>query len=159
VRIQARAAVSGLLGAVTNAFSGAFTSPASTGPSLDAGGGSWLGDTSGLRLDGMRAGGGEVLPFKRYLVGERGPELLQMGASGGSVVPNGALGGGVMVNVINNGTPQQVMEQHESIDSRGQRRIDLVLSDMVASEMRRSGSSMNSAVRSTFGAQPVLARR
>lgn len=38
-----------------------------------------------------RAVGGPVLPNKTYLVGERGPELLKMGSSGGTVISNSAL--------------------------------------------------------------------
>lgn len=40
-----------------------------------------------------RAGGGPVLPGQPYTVGERGPETLVMGSSGGTIIPNG--GGGV----------------------------------------------------------------
>src|SRR3546814_9453729 len=39
-------------------------------------------------LDGARAAGGSVMPNGNYLVGERGPEILQMGGRGGSIVPN-----------------------------------------------------------------------
>lgn len=44
-------------------------------------------------IRGRRAAGGPVRPFSTYLVGEQGPELLRMGAQGGSVVPNSAMGG------------------------------------------------------------------
>lgn len=44
--------------------------------------------------DGRRAMGGPVSAGGSYLVGENGPEILQMGGSGGNVVPNHALGGG-----------------------------------------------------------------
>lgn len=47
-----------------------------------------------------RAAGGPVSAGGAYLVGERGPELLQMGSMGGHIVPNHALGGGsVVVNI------------------------------------------------------------
>src|SRR3546814_882716 len=45
-------------------------------------------------LDGARAVGGSVMPNGNYLVGERGPEILQMGGRGGSIVPNNQIGGG-----------------------------------------------------------------
>lgn len=48
---------------------------------------------TGEAIRGRRAGGGPVDPWGTYLVGERGPELLRMGARGGTVVPNGAAGG------------------------------------------------------------------
>lgn len=43
-----------------------------------------------------RAKGGSVQPFNDYLVGEEGPEILRMGATGGTVIPNDKLptGGG-----------------------------------------------------------------
>ena len=40
-----------------------------------------------------RALGGPVRPLRSYVVGERGPEILTMGATGGFVTPNHALGG------------------------------------------------------------------
>tara|TARA_B100000315_G_scaffold28469_1_gene24251 strand:- start:326 stop:2095 length:1770 start_codon:yes stop_codon:yes gene_type:complete len=45
--------------------------------------------------------GGPVSAGKQYLVGERGPELLQMGNRGGNVVPNNQLSGStnVMINI------------------------------------------------------------
>ncbi len=51
-------------------------------------------------LDGERADGGPVRARGRYLVGERGPEILEMGSQSGNVVPNHELGG----TVINIGT-------------------------------------------------------
>jgi len=49
-------------------------------------------------LFGRRASGGPVAAGRSYLVGERGPEVVTMGASG-SVTPNSALGGTVVVNI------------------------------------------------------------
>jgi hypothetical protein len=46
---------------------------------------------------GYRAAGGPVMPHRSYIVGEQGPELLQMGAQAGTIVPNHRLptaGGG-----------------------------------------------------------------
>ena len=49
---------------------------------------------------GGKASGGPVMPGTTYLVGERGPELLTMGAQGGNITPNSALGsGGVNVTI------------------------------------------------------------
>lgn len=53
---------------------------------------------AGLGSYGRRASGGPVAAGGTYLVGEEGPELLQMGASGGNVVPNHALGGSATFN-------------------------------------------------------------
>jgi len=53
-----------------------------------------------IKLPG-RANGGPVMPGGTYLVGEKGPELLQMGSQGGNVVPNGQFGGGQVTYNIN----------------------------------------------------------
>jgi len=58
--------------------------------------GSSAGDSaidSALRKQNGKASGGPVQPGESYLVGENGPEILQMGNRGGSIVPNHALGG------------------------------------------------------------------
>ena len=58
--------------------------------------------------------GGPVSAGGAYVVGERGPELLQMGSKGGNIVPNSQLGGGgdsvtnmVTVNVDASGSAVQ----------------------------------------------------
>jgi phage-related minor tail protein len=48
----------------------------------------WVNGTPPGRADGGRVDAGEL-----YKVGERGPELLQMGSQGGTIIPNHALGG------------------------------------------------------------------
>jgi hypothetical protein len=54
-----------------------------------------------MGLNGTKANGGGVSAFGSYLVGERGPEILNMGSRGGSITPNhqlaGAGGGGVTI--------------------------------------------------------------
>lgn len=53
-----------------------------------------IGYANAAGISGGRAGGGPVAAGKAYLVGEKGPEVLRMGNSAGTVVPNHALGGG-----------------------------------------------------------------
>ena len=59
-------------------------------------------------LFGKRASGGPVSAGGAYLVGERGPEILQMGSKGGNIIPNNKLGAGttnmVTVNVDASGS-------------------------------------------------------
>jgi len=53
-----------------------------------------VGGVGGAAADpwaGFRAEGGPVEPFKTYVVGEKGPELLRMGGRSGYVVPNSEL--------------------------------------------------------------------
>ena len=49
---------------------------------------------------GKRASGGPVSAGGAYLVGERGPEILQMGSKGGNIIPNNAIAGGGVTNVV-----------------------------------------------------------
>ncbi len=62
---------------------------------------------------GKRASGGPVSAGGAFLVGERGPEILQMGSRGGNIIPNNAIGGGgttnnmITVNVDASGTSVQ----------------------------------------------------
>ena len=53
-----------------------------------------------------KAGGGSVAAGGAFLVGEKGPELLQMGSKGGNIIPNHALGGttNVVINVDASGS-------------------------------------------------------
>jgi hypothetical protein len=76
-----------------------------------------------------RAAGGPVLPGESYTVGEHGIEVLQMGARGGRIIPNHALGGGSQI-VVNIHGP--VMGEQDFINRiydgiiDGQRRGELV---------------------------------
>lgn len=110
----------------------------------------------GFSLDGARAMGGPVTSGKSYLVGENGPEIFTPGSSGG-ITPNGAIGGGVSVNIINNSGASASAK--ESVDSRGNRRIDVIVGDLVAKEISRIGSNANQAIRTTFQTSPALAGR
>ena len=51
-------------------------------------------------LFGKRANGGRVSAGGAFLVGERGPEILQMGSRGGNIIPNDKIGGGGTTNVV-----------------------------------------------------------
>ena len=58
-------------------------------------------------LFGKKARGGPVSAGGAYLVGEKGPEILQMGSKSGNVIPNNKIGGvvnNVTVNVDTSGT-------------------------------------------------------
>lgn len=52
----------------------------------------------GSLFGGGKAVGGPVSPGTTYLVGERGPELLHMGSSGGTITPNHKLGASTVFN-------------------------------------------------------------
>ena len=64
-------------------------------------------------LFGKRARGGPVSAGGAFVVGEKGPEILQMGSKRGNIIPNNAIGGGggttnmVTVNVDASGSSVQ----------------------------------------------------
>lgn len=94
------------------------------------------------------------------LMGEAGPEAimpLRRGPDGSLGVQSQGGGSNVSVNVINNSSAQATTS--ETTDSRGNRQIEVVIGDMAASEVSRSGSSSQKAMKSTFGVQPTLIRR
>lgn len=105
------------------------------------------------------AGGTSFAPGGMALVGERGPELINL-PRGSQVIPNHALsnGGGNTSIVINNNTPSQV-QAREVVDGRGNRSIQVTVDEMVASSLSRPGSSTRGALRNNFGASPVGVRR
>ena len=71
-----------------------------------SGGGGFTGFLGGL----FKERGGPVSAGGAYVVGERGPEILQMGSKGGNIIPNSQIGGGggvtnvVTVNVDASGS-------------------------------------------------------
>jgi len=95
------------------------------------------------------------------MMGEAGPEAimpLRRGPDGSlGVQAQGGGGSNVSVNVINNSSSQATTS--ETTDSRGNRQIEVIIGDMTASEVSRSGSSSQKALKSTFGVQQQLIRR
>lgn len=93
------------------------------------------------------------------LMGEAGPEAimpLKRDANGNLGVRAG--GGGNVEVVVNNYSTAQA-ETRETTDSRGNRRIEVVVGEMVAGEVSRTGSQTQQALMTTFGNRPALARR
>jgi lambda family phage tail tape measure protein len=94
------------------------------------------------------------------MMGEAGPEAimpLRRGADGSLGVQAQGGGSNVQISVINNTTAQATT--HETTDSKGNRKVEVIIGDMTASEMSRNGSSSQKALKSTFGLQPALIRR
>ena len=99
---------------------GTNLTPPPMGPDL-----SWINDMDWSFLDGTRAAGGPVSAGGTYVVGERGPELLAMGASSGFVTPNHALGGSNYSITVNAGMGadgaligQQIVEEIRRFERR-----------------------------------------
>ena len=143
--------LSGIFGSIGGAFSGLFNGGVSMNtPTFDQ-----YYNMSSMATGGARAAGGSVNPKHSYLVGERGPEMF-VPQTAGSIV-NGAGSPSVSV-VINNNSSAQA-SANETVDSRGNRRIEVTVGDMVAGEIRRNGSGANQAIRNTFNSSPTLVGR
>jgi hypothetical protein len=74
---------------------------------------------------GPRAAGGPVAAGGTYLVGEKGPELLQMGASAGTIVPNQAPAMRPSMGQVTGGTVEHriVIEPNEMFDTHVDTRV------------------------------------
>ncbi|TPN79962.1 phage tail tape measure protein [Mesorhizobium sp. B1-1-2] len=86
------------------------------GGGAGGGGGGLIGTLFTSLFGGARANGGPVDPWKDYLVGEKGPEILRMGSGRGSIVSNdNAFGGrGTLVQIIDQRTKGGTIEQQDS---------------------------------------------
>jgi lambda family phage tail tape measure protein len=94
------------------------------------------------------------------LMGEAGPEAimpLKRDNSGNLGVR--AQGGGAKVDVVVNNFGSEKAETRETVDSRGNRKIEVVIGEMVAGETARSGSPQQRVLGGTFGLRPQLIRR
>jgi hypothetical protein len=93
------------------------------------------------------------------LMGESGPEAimpLKRGANGSLGVQSS---GGGNVDVVVNNYGSEKATTKESTDSRGNRRIEVIVGEMTATEMSRPNSPVQTSMRSTFGLAPTLTRR
>ena len=94
------------------------------------------------------------------LMGEAGPEAimpLKRDSNGNLGVRSGGSGGNVDVVVNNFGNERATTK--ETTDSRGNRKIEVIIGDMVASEVARPGSSVQQSLAGSFNNRPALARR
>jgi len=93
------------------------------------------------------------------MMGEAGPEAimpLKRDSNGNLGVRSNSQGN---VDVVVNNYGNEKATTKETTDSRGNRRIEVVIGDMVAGEMSRSGSSLQQTLSSTYGTRPVIGRR
>ena len=87
--------------------------------------------------------GGPVSAGGAYVVGERGPEILQMGSKGGNIIPNSAIGGGGdsitnIVNVSVDASGTSVQGDSGMSQQLGQT-IALVVQETIVREKRNGG--------------------
>lgn len=116
-----------------------------------------------------RAVGGEVFPGGSYLVGENGPEILNMGVSArGSITPNSSIGNatqsGGMPSVTVNVYPieGETATVTQTQDSNGGMQLDIMIEKIdskLAEGISRGTSRLNSALTNTFGLNRALGAR
>lgn len=94
-------------------------------------------------------------------MGEAGPEAIMplMRTSSGALGVQAAGGSGSNVSVVVVNNTSEKAETKETVDSKGNRRVEVMIGDMVAGEMGRSSSGIQRSMKSTFGLQPSLVRR
>ena len=94
-------------------------------------------------------------------MGEAGPEAIMplMRTSSGALGVQAAGGSGSNVSVVVVNNTSEKAETKETVDSKGNRRVEVMIGDMVAGELGRSSSGIQRSMKSTFGLQPSLVRR
>ena len=152
---QATGGGANIIGTIIKAFSGT--------PTPSAKGNVFNGGLQAFAKGGSFTNGIVNSPtmFNMGLMGEAGPEAimpLRRGSDGSlGVAATGSSGGNVSVQVINNSNAQATT--NETTDSKGNRKIEVIIGEMTAGEISRSGSSSQKSIKSTFGIQPQLIRR
>jgi hypothetical protein len=93
------------------------------------------------------------------LMGEAGPEAIMplKRDSNGTLGIRG--GGGNTTAVVVNNYGSSPATTKETVDSKGNRKIEVVIGDIVAGELSRAGSPTQQAMGTNFGARPTVLRR
>lgn len=150
--------------ALTSGGSGLASMGGGTGLTLQANGGAWqngvqmyakggvfdgptmFGHSGGLGVLG-EAGAEAVMPLKRDANGSLGVAVT----GGGS--------GGSNVEVVVNNYGSEKATTTETTDSRGNRKINVTIGDVISGEISRSGSAVQKSMQATYGQRPQLIRR
>ena len=94
------------------------------------------------------------------LMGEAGPEAIMPLKRDN----NGNLGvrsdsSGTKVDVVVNNYSSEKATATETVDSKGNRKIEVIVGDMVADQLSRTGSSAQQALSGSYGQRPSMVRR
>lgn len=104
-----------------------------------------------------RAVGGSIYPNGGYLVGENGPEILQMGNSAGRIIPNSDISGGVSsakvnVNVYNlEGQSAKVEQQSDGMGGVNLKVIIESVENSIAQGINSGTGNLNKALSNIYG--------
>jgi lambda family phage tail tape measure protein len=92
------------------------------------------------------------------VMGEAGPEaIMPLKRDNQGNLGVRANQGSVSV-VVNNYSKEQAQTK-ETVDSRGNRKIEVIVGDIVSQEISRNGSPLQTAFTNSFGAKPYISRR
>jgi len=94
------------------------------------------------------------------LMGEAGPEAimpLKRDSNGNLGVRSDS--GGTKVDVVVNNYSSEKATTTETVDSKGNRKIEVIVGDMVADQLSRTGSASQQALTSSYGQRPSMVRR
>ena len=114
------------------------------------------GMVAGMAIAGMREKGGPVWSGGAFIVGEKGPEIFQP-SSHGTIIPNSSIGGGkgggdFKLSLINNGTPQRVVEHRQIAPDEWALIVEDAKAATVAA-IYEQNSKTSKALRDNFGMQ------
>lgn len=105
------------------------------------------------------AGGGIARSPQMALFGEGSMPEAYVPLPDGRSIPVNMRGGGSNVQVVVNNNSGQQVTTNETSDGRGNRRIEVQVGEMIASEIRRAGSPANMAIRQSFRTNQNLTGR
>jgi len=164
VRMQVKAAASGLVGTLAQSFAGMFSVGAGAATTQ---GSAWNGFSTGSAanvsysgLAGARADGGPVAAGSAYLVGERGPEIFKPNASG-NITPNHALGGDITVNVTMIEDPSKagkVEQQRNGSQLDIKAYVAQIVKQTVAGDIASGGGQISTALERGYGLNRMRGR-
>jgi phage-related minor tail protein len=93
-------------------------------------------------------------------MGEAGPEAIMplKRDANGNLGVRGTKQEAQTTVVVNNYSGEKATAK-ETTDSNGNRKIEVIVGEMVAGEINRSGSAAQQAIGGTFGHRPAIVRR
>ena len=95
------------------------------------------------------------------LMGEAGPEAIMplKRDSSGNLGVRSDSNSGTKVDVVVNNYSSEKATTTETVDSKGNRKIEVIVGDMVADQLSRTGSASQQALTSSYGQRPSMVRR
>lgn len=95
------------------------------------------------------------------LMGEAGPEAIMplKRDSNGNLGVRSDSGGGSKVDIVVNNYSSEKATTTETVDSKGNRKIEVIVGDMVADQLSRTGSAAQQAFTGSYGQRPSMVRR